>query len=646
MYNEKYVETFREEQYLNFLRNGNQLDDIANNYLNRYTDKQVDAMKLAFKDSLDNYVAKKISENKNYINTPEFKNYTNYLRKITTSKKYINEQGLPMYIEFSTNKVFEYLDENMLNQIFPGNRIKYEIAKNEDKIGKILEKINNNQSIQKVELEIISDYFDNKKDLENENYTKYMEYIFAHSKDIHPTPKVISAILTYLPGFYREGVQNSRAYLATIDGRNKINIAHSSGGFPYVCFDANYFKNLDFNSYESAKSSRMFDKNDIMFLLFVGFHELTHQKQKIEFSNNKFDSMATEINRLLRQYTDEHYYNRNHDSDEIEIEADEKGWLKCAGFSKFITNQNDLFNQCRKNARDIHSRRAFSVKTDEHGNKKRYIDYDVENTINVIKNNKGVLKNYPNLSKIFDENGRIKVDFLFQEKITNTNVGREFSNYILNKVPIELLSEKINSGNYSAKQVEILINNFVEVPHYNALTLRELKKANFNTYNQTATQYDISKQFENVTNYYFAECCHQMKKFDKLLEIVSNQNVFDKNYIDVNSYRAFFEDYYFEMLDNINNPNIPAINNILADFETSNSEQLKILAMRTREKLQEKTPKISIDNIKDAITQSKITTTDMQKVKEAMKYDINMRQLKDKGDMLTSKDKANEQNDR
>ncbi len=645
MYNEKYVKSFKEEQYISILNDIKQLDDIANNYLNRYS-AGVDAHKLALKDSLDHYIAKQISENKNYINTLEFKNYANYLKKISNQKKYIYDNGYPIYLEFSTNIVFEYLNQNMLDKIYPGNKINSVISKNKDMLNIMLSKIRNKQQLSFRELQIISDYFDNKKDLKMEDYTKYLEYIFEPKNGVKSTPQIVSAILTYLPKFYGQEVQDSRAYLASIDGsnNNKIHIAHSSAAFPYTCFQFDIFKNVDLTSYQSVNSSRTktFDKNDIMLLTMIAFHEFTHQKQRNDLlSGNKFDSAAMEINRFLRQY-DSSYYNQNHDADEIEIEADEKSWLHCAWFAyKFMKDEKSLFSQCYDNLRDVRNRRAFSVKIDEHGLRKRYMDFDVEKTMSIIREHPEALKNYKNLSKIFDEKGRIKTDFLFEETIATTNAGREFCNHTLNNVPMDLLRAKINSGNYTAKQIEILINNFVEVPHYNALALRELKNTNFNTYNQTMSNLNISKELEKVYNYYFLECCHQIKKFNELLEIVSSRNIFSKQ--DIDSYRSFFENYYFEMFENINIPNVTSIEKVLANFGNSNNEQLQILARKTKILLQRKitsrksndsftqSPQntITIDSIKSAILQSTFTTLDMQKQQDDIKSVISSPNIAD-----------------
>ena len=240
MYNEAYIQTFDESIYINLLNDNGQLENIAKNYLTRY-EKGVDVNMLALKDSLDHYIAKKISTDKNFIDSQEFKNYAKYLKKIVSQKSYTIYTNYKIYLELSTNVVFDYLTGDKLNKVFPKNNIETIRNNNQKIIRAIFQKIRGNKQISAGELGFISDYLDNKKDIESETYKEYMEYIFKNNNNIIGTPKILSAILTYMPGFYDKryacGVKNARAYLAHTDGKDKdgddipILIAHSSGAY-------------------------------------------------------------------------------------------------------------------------------------------------------------------------------------------------------------------------------------------------------------------------------------------------------------------------------------------------------------------------------------------------------------------------------
>lgn len=582
MYNKTYVNSFEENNYLTWLKDSNKLKDIATNYINRYN-KGVDVRKLAFKDSLDHFIAKKISENPNYMNTVEFKNYINYIREINMQKKYIIGQNT-IYPELSTNIIFEHLSEENLNSLFPNNSIKKEIEKNNYLINNIFNRIKNNQNIDLQELEFISDYLDNKKDLDNSRYTEYISYIFENKDKLKMTPKICSALLTYIPKVYGNEVKSSRTYLGSTDGNEKIDGAHSSNKYPYVCFNYDMFKNIDINSFESVNKSRTFKNKDIMFLIYVASHELTHQKQDNDRINGKkFDGAMKEINMILRKGNGEDDYKRNHDADEIEMDADENGWKNCAIFASKFIKDVEISKQCRKNSRDVNLRRSFSLKRDENGNSQRYIDYDVAQIRKIIINNPEILKKYKNLSQILDEKGRIKTDFLFEKMITDTKAGRSLCNYTLNRVPTKLLKEKINSGKYTPSQIHTLLENFVQVPHENCLTLRGLKDVDFKTFSETNTGVYRGEDMVlfDIYNNYFVECSTQLMKFDELLDVASNKYPKEFNDRVIKSYFKFFTDYYVELAKNIDSPNDFYISEVLKKFEDSDSKRLQTLAKYT-----------------------------------------------------------------
>ena len=63
---------------------------------------------LVFKEALDNYVSAKVKENTHFLQTTEFNNYVQYLKKIMQSKVYKVEKPNMFLIplEISTNTFF------------------------------------------------------------------------------------------------------------------------------------------------------------------------------------------------------------------------------------------------------------------------------------------------------------------------------------------------------------------------------------------------------------------------------------------------------------------------------------------------------------------------------------------------------------
>ena len=446
--------------------------------------------------------------------------------------------------------------------------------------------------VSKEELSLASIYLDNKKEFKNKKYEVFIEYIFRHLDSVTSTPELVSAILTFLPRYYKEGVENSRTFLGNTDENYKINWAHSSGSHAYTCFEYDRFRDIRLNDFSSASTSRTYHARDIVFLLYVEFHELSHQRQKIKAKQeNNFEGAAYEINKMLNYVFQD--YGPNHDSDEIEIDADERGWKKCGHFVKkyFQTADKEvLATKCFKNAKAVNCRRSFSVKIDPHTKKAyRYIDYDIKKVIEAIRKAPGVLKRFPKIAEVFTPSGQIKLKFLYKNTITTSPAGRELCNYIMNEIPEQMVINDINSGKVSAKETIQLLENFVQVPHENALTLRDLKNTDLDTFNETRTKFSIKDDINLVYNYYFVECAQQLMKFSKILEAAKNKfELFDDEY--VNSYYKFFIEYYYvEMLENIEKPNVDIINRQMLQYQNSNNKILMYLAKYTISYLNHKT---------------------------------------------------------
>ncbi len=607
MFNQSYANDFDESMYQYALNNPAYLDKIKDEYLKKYGNES-NAYYLAFKESLDHYIAKKISEDKNYINSSEFRNYFDYLREVV-NKNVVRYGRDKIFLEVNTNVVFEYLDEKALQKITGKNYIKDNIVKNEKIIKSIMDKVNKNGFLNDEEIRILGTYFDSKKDFKNpefkQNYNDFIRYILNNRKTLRTSPELISSILTFLPSYYRKGVEDIRTFAAKYDdryGKKKIGVAHSSGSHRYTAFEISRFKNMQLSSNKSLNSSRSVKEIDLMFLLFVQFHELTHQVQKNRAEGNNFniDALPYEIKCLLniayKDYLTKNYgkndprnFKGNHDSDEIEIDADFHGWKKLQFFIFDFMDRNEenekLSGICHRNAVAVNCRRSFSLK-ESPVDRKRYrtMDYDMIFLRKAIKDDPSLLNKFNHLKHIITPSGEIKTDILFENVITMSPAGRTISNYILNHAPTKLFIDKINSGKYSKNQICNLTENFLHVSHENALTLRGLGKVDLKTFEETHAKFNIKDNLDDVYNAYFIECAAQLLKFSKILETI--RPAFGSDY--VNSCYDFYMSYYGEMLGNINCPDTSRIESVMKKFEESKNPVLNTIAVKTRDYIQNK----------------------------------------------------------
>ena len=589
MYNWSYINSLREnypsdDNYQNILRNPRLLYKLEKEYLAKYS-MDADVYYLALKESLDHYVAMRIAKDKSFTETEEFKNYAQYLKRIVQQNKE-NYMQTTLYIEPNINIVFNYLDEQTLSKIYPNNVLKSHKEYNQRIYDRIFRKLEVNAMVTTEELSLVSVYLDNTKDFKSGRYETYINYIFSHLDSIKSTPKLASAILSFLPHFYKEETENARTFIGRKNRGTPCGLACSIGQYGYTYINCNVTNSIKLNSFASANKSRTLKEYDIIFLLFAGNHELSHQRQIAQIKNVKsFEGAAYELKKFLQKVFND--YQDNHDSDEIEIDADERGWKKTQRFLRKYYKGKDkekIIEKCVANAKAVNCRRSFSVKINPVTKKAyRYIDYDIKHLLEAIKTNPESLQQYPHLAAILTTSGQINIDYLFKNVITPSPAGREFSNYILNNIPEQKVIDAIKSGKYTARQVNNLIENFVQVPHYNALTMRDLKKTDLNTFKDTVSRYKIEEngKLNRVYNSYFIECSQQLMKFSTILEAAKKTyDYFDQSYVD-SLYRFFIEHYYVEMLENIERPNMESISQVMTKYQQSDNKILIYLAKYT-----------------------------------------------------------------
>lgn len=634
MFVEKYVTDFSESAYKYYLADKNKLIQLANAYIDQYSNPTYDCT-IAFKESLDHYIVKQYLSNPSFIETIEFNNYVQYLNYIFSKRIGIRNYQL----EFNTNIVFQ--NEKLKNYILSlyDNNTKETllsvIKKNVDFINSIYEKMSNGQALTQFEIDMLSDYLYTKRDLDNPCYLMFIDYILNSSGNLKASPQIMAAYIAYLPKVFGEGCENSRIILSNgiskasdiavilpseIDQyRGKKKLRYSglySSSNKYISIDWNLLKNLSFQSDKSLNISRTFkeDNRDIYWISMVCFHELAHQFQNNSMNSSEINSsgLSQLIKRAKRNDTDN---TLNHDSIESEIEADEMAWSKMHYFIlKFRSksknsalNKDDIDNQLKKclvNRESVYARRAIQTK---YNSDERFLAAAIKEIKSLINDpNLGdkykiyfrkLLINYPMLGKIFDENGNVKTRIMFDVGLTSKNemgndeniISCELANYILNE-GYNVLKRHLVNDNLTKDQITNLMMNIYNTYHLEKKFINSLAKLDFSQLEETNTNFDYKDQ-ETLINKYlekFKNVANLIYKERELVTIINRkypeykiEEVCDPKYAYWN-----YQDM-FNHLFRVCNGNIEydKVRDIIEKYESSGDPALIKLATETRKRL-------------------------------------------------------------
>jgi len=606
------------------LSSPNLLKEARKNYLEQYQPKsEARADILSCKDLLDHYVVGQLSgENANsFTNSDQFKNYASYIME-TARQKSITINGAKFYPELATNPVLN-------NPNFRKLVVKAE--KPEDEAGKMLgmlakneagyrgylkiigERLENRSKVSQGELDIVGDYLYAGRDFDSGLAKQFACYLFNGTKqrnDLHSSTQIGGALANYF------------AHEDTLDDRLKdrrIIVANNSGWDDrvkqpkpvrtgvstrdYCALEQNKVNALSLSSTEGLNKSRPETIADLYSLMMVSFHELTHDYQKMMMTDGKDNTgaMASILNSILRtnpsecfQVVDKNlhavldengnevksdYYRANHDSDEMEIQADEEAWRQCRQFIhkhevRYSWDKKDKdtseraskhWSQCLDNAQEVRARRAFALKVDENGQEMSYIQYDIEQLSRSIKGNPGLLKEYPQLSKFFDKVGSIKPDIFFDKEIANIDYGAidamtddfgvEIATYaLMSSTDVNNILSYIQNPNndLSEKQIKRCLNNLWNVLHQDALKTRPLKNINFDNYSETKTRGKYTSK-GGLQESYLKQYLHQLFNCTHIAEVLREKYPQAGDIIDHNE-QVYFISYYDELAKGVNLP--------------------------------------------------------------------------------------------
>lgn len=626
MYNDKYISDFNEEMYLKYLAHPEALKEIADAYINQYQNPTYDST-IAFKESLDHYVLKQIKNNG--LKSDFLKNYYDYIFYIYNERKSKGD----IHLECNTNIVLRdetgkkilmmYYDKyhSDINQ----NELIESINKNDSILENISNKIKRNEILSQIEIDLLSDYLYTSRNLNNETYSKFIEYLLNNNLNINNSPQIMAAYIAYLPQIFGDNCEESRIILSNgytsdnsfslspsyLDKKRKEGIVKYWGLYShsnkFISIDWNKLKDISLNSDESLNISRTNSVKDLYWISMVCFHELTHQIQtKLMNSPTLNSSGLSQIIKYAK--LDKTDNTLNHDSIESEIEADENAWKKMADFiskyrlrSTLLTDRDSVMVQIKKcyiNKEAVFARRAIQTK---YNSDERFFASDMKIIENHFKNlNTGqeykqyfkqLLLKYPMMNKIFNEDGKVKTTVLLNENITSRDlsgndkniISCELSDYILTE-SYESLKKHVLQDELSETQVQNLMINIYNTYHLNKMFIRSLSKVDLSQYKDTKTNFDLN----NIRNKYlekFRNVARLVYRERKLIHIIKSRYPgYDvKKYADPKFAMWNFMDMFNYLYNSSNgNINLDEISDIVSSYEKSKDSLLMELANQAK----------------------------------------------------------------
>ena len=364
--------------------------------------------------------------------------------------------------------------------------------------------------------------------------------------------------------------------------------------------------------------------------MMIAFHELTHEYQKKKAVEPVCSSSG--ISYIVRSVLSDELsirdkngkiiiseYNENHDSTEMEMEADEEAWRQSASFlavhCRRYANRHDKKSTigmefiCKKNAEEVQVRRMFSLKKIPGGKLEPYAAYDVRHMIEILRQKPNIIKVYPMLRTYFNDNGFLKRDCIF-EKMTDSDdfgldvdySGLEFATYIIDYGSNTILRE-ISSGKLSKEQIDNLMLNVYNVIHQNVLNVRGFEKVNLNNFDETVHKYDLENGRDFLFNYCFEECSKQIYiALEFMYQIKKSYPNIDSN-VYFKYFQIYYAGYFYELFGKVKNIKVSTLTTICEKYDASNAPELIELSEFIKECVRKQ--KNKNNNNEDDVSQGK-----------------------------------------
>ena len=602
-------------KYEDMLSNIDNLRLVVKDYLLQYQpNSESRADTLSNKDKLDHYVSGQLSGNNanEFINSEQFKNYSSYIISVAQQKAIVLD-GKTHYPELTTNPVLS--NPNYLKQVLsvqvPAERVDMVMEgfiKSSDRYKETLKDIEgrlaNYEQVSQNELNMVGDYLYSGRDFGSTLASGFARYMFSNDakqrQDLKPSTQIGGALANYFvyKNTLDDRLKERRIIIANnagLDNNNKlvpVKIGVSSQD--YSVLEQNRVNNLSLSSGEGLNKSRTADIADLYSLMMVTYHELTHDYQKLMVADGKTTSgaMAYILNMVLRanQSTcfplvdknlsavlDEKgnqvktgYYNANHDSDEIEIQADEEAWQQCRKFihehEVYKPHQDEnafrRYMKCKDNVEEVRFRRTFAMKVDENGKEVHYIRYDIDQLRKRIGESPNIIKRFPQLAEFFDNNGKIKPEIFFNRSIVDSNTkgfdtiaddfGAEIATYALSTASSadDILNFVRNSGDrLNRAQINNCLTNFWNTLRQNAIKTRPLKRINYDNYADTRTR-GKNVGVDELKVAYLKQYLYQLYCCTYIADTMKKQYPQSGEDVDQNE-RVYFVSYYDELSNGV-----------------------------------------------------------------------------------------------
>ncbi len=182
-YNESYINDFREDAYLRVLSDRRQLEMLARNHLNRLdTMHPYYASRDLFRESLDNYCAKRYDQDPNFYRSKEFSNYLEYLSNIISMDQ----------TEVLTNAFYRIHSSAIQSFLEPAIRAKEQTAIEE--IKRIEDIFYKQHQLNQHDLDIFADYHNKLRDFDSKGYQDLLTYIISNKNNIQISHQVSSLV--------------------------------------------------------------------------------------------------------------------------------------------------------------------------------------------------------------------------------------------------------------------------------------------------------------------------------------------------------------------------------------------------------------------------------------------------------------------
>ena len=529
------------------------LRKVSTEYVHQYErGSDVSAINLSYKERLDDYVMAQLSgDNAEAFQQSEaFQNYARVALWIAQNRTKPTKIKT-LYPELVTNPVLR--DARTREMVLRGfyteksldisrDRINQNIEDYNKALASVERNIDGRKRLSQTQIDVLSDYIYAGRNYDDGRAKKLAEYCFNEIEQgdgLEASVPMIGALANYFAKNYtidEEVCKRSKIFIA--DRSRKASDLSVGVSTDIGCIlEKNHFLEMSLTSDESLHKSRTNRSNDLYRLMMVTFHEVTHDHQRFSLARGEDtpSAMAYATNQVLRRDTgcipvvnietgEEKkvgYYQANHDSDEIEIDADEEAWRQCrmflAGHCKRYGERlgdKDVMvrfwerrGRCVENEKEVRARRAFTRKKDRNGDLVNPIYYDVDSLSGKIGNEPAILNRFPIFKKYFEDDGSLKLSLMYDTRVaasdqegfdTRTdNMGVEFGTYMVGeheqaKRMVDFINQ--NGAALSKKQCERLIYNMYNVLHQSVLQLRDLEEVNFENYDETRTRMDSTPE--------------------------------------------------------------------------------------------------------------------------------------------------------